>query len=48
MVGVTSWSELFCNRRDRTVRNGDDMWIQLPFNENCIKISIKKSAFGLP
>ena len=50
MLGVTSGSELFWNRRDWTVRKGDDMWIwiQLPFNENRMKISIKKATFDLP
>ena len=50
MLGVTSGSELFWNRRNRSVRNGNIMWIctQLPFNENRMKISIKKSALDLP
>ena len=50
MLSVTSQLELFWNKRDRTVtkRNGIWIWIQLPFNENRIKISIKKSTFNLP
>ena len=49
MLNVTPGSELFWNRRDQTVRKGHAMWIwiQLPFNENEIKISIKKSTFDL-
>ena len=50
MLGVTSGSELFWNRMNRSGRNGNIMWIftQLPFNENRMKISIKKSALDLP
>ena len=49
-MGVTSGSELLWNRRNWTVRKGDGMWIwiQLPFNENCMEILIKKTTFGLP
>ena len=45
-----SASDLIWNRRDWTVRKGNGVWIwiQLPFNENCIKISNKNSAFDLP
>ena len=50
MLGVTSGSKLFWNSRDWTVRIGDGMWIwiQLLFNENHKKISIKKATFDLP
>ena len=43
-------SEPFWNRRDRTVRKRNEMWIwiQLPFNETRIRISIKKSTLDLP
>ena len=50
MLSVALGSELFCNRSDQTVRKGSGswIWIQLPFNENRMKISIKKSNFSLP
>ena len=49
MLSVTSRLELFRRKRDQTVRkrNGIWIWIQLPFNENHMKVSIKKSAFNL-
>ena len=50
MLGVTSGSKLIWNRSDWTVRKGNDVWIwiQLPFNENRIKISVKNSNLDLP
>ena len=49
MLCVTSGSELFWNRRNWTTTNRNVMWIwiQLPFNENRMKISIKKSILDL-
>ena len=50
MLGVTSGSELFWNRRNWTVRKGNGMWIwiQLPFNENRMEILIKKQLSIYP
>ena len=50
MLGVTSGSELFWNKRDQTVRKENAMriWIHLPFNENRKIISIQKWNFDLP
>ena len=46
MLGITSGSELLSNRRNRTIRKKEIPCeldsVQLPFNENCMKISIKK------
>ena len=49
MLGVTLGSELFWNRRDRTVK--EKKWCvnleSIPFNENRMKISIKNSTVDL-
>ena len=47
---VLTSSELFWNRRDRSVRKGYTMWIwiKLPFNENRMKISIKNQLSIYP
>ena len=46
MLDITSGSELLSNRRNRTIRKKEIPCeldsVQLPFNENCMKISIKK------
>ena len=50
MLGVTSGLELFWNRSDRTVRKPNVIWIwiQLPFKESRMKISLKQSTSDLP
>ena len=46
---MLGWSEWFRNSSNQAARNGNAMWIyiQVPFNENRMKISIKKSTFDL-
>ena len=50
MLGVTSGSELFWDRRNQTEKK--EMPYEFRFNyllnENRLKISVKKSAFDLP
>ena len=50
MLGVTSGSELLWNRRNQAAKKENAMWIQiqLPFNKNYLKISIKKPTLDLP
>ena len=49
MLGVTSGSKLFWNRRNWTLRKAYTMWtwIQLPCKKECMKILVKKSTFDL-
>ena len=47
-MGVTSRSNLFCNRRDWPVRKRNGNGIQWLFNKNRMKLLIKKSALKLP
>ena len=50
MLDVTLGWELFWKMRDWIIKNGNVMWIwiQLPFSENCMEISIKKSTSDVP
>ena len=49
MFIVISALELLWNKRNQTIRkkNGIWIWIQLPLNEDRLKISSKKSTFNL-
>ena len=50
MLGVTSGSKLFRSRKNRSERKENAMRIKIksPFNEDRMKISIKKLTFYLP